>query len=145
MVLKLTSTTTDGTVVSGRNDTLNVTFVGCQADLDEYMYDVVILRDGAATSRPGEPVYKDDINEFRTRITGTFAPGQQGTDPTMAGISFSVLCGEINLPNQGLFQGQFSNQLTDNGTGSVNEDGSFTLKFNVSGVAGDFEQTYTRQ
>lgn len=146
LILKLTGTTTSGTVVSSLNDTLKITFVGCIAEIDQYTYTVTVLRDGApaGTVLTGEPIYKDGVNSFRTRTTAIFAPGTGGSDPAKGGVSFSVLCGEINLPTQGLLQNFFSNQVTDNGTGSVNEDGSFTLKFSVSGQ-GDFEQTFTRE
>lgn len=146
LVLKLTGTTTSGTVVSSLNNTLKITFVGCVAELEKYTYSVKLLKDGApaGTELTGEPIYKDDVNSFRTRTTAIFAPGTGGSDPAKGGVSFSVLCGEINFPTQGLLQGFYGNTVSDNGSGSVNADGSFTLKFTISGQ-GDFEQTYTRQ
>lgn len=149
LVLKLVSTSTDGTVVAASKNTLTITFVGCQADLDEYQYNVKVTNDasGVVSDRGTEIIYSEGINLFRTQSTATLGGNGQPVD--MQGFDFVVLCGDINIPSQGLFQGAFANnELVGTEATRVDEDGNFVLKYsaNYGGATGvlNFTAVYTR-
>ncbi len=152
----LTATTDDGSVVSAIHDTLDITFVGCQSDVYLYEYNVVTTRldNNQTLDRGTEVIYFESINNFRTATTATLGPNGQPEDTR--GFDFTVLCGVIVIPSQGLFQGAFaSNELVgidapedDEDGNTVDEDGNFTLYYsaNYGGATGvlNFRGVYTR-
>lgn len=145
LIINLTSTNSLGSVISSKGNSVAITFVGCLSTLDQENYALSVSRNGNTTvytTRTG--IDFEDVNVFQTQRTGTFTPGQQGTDPARAGLSFTDICGDLTIPTQGLYQGQFSNQVTDDGSGPVDANGNFELNFSVSGVTGGFTHTYTK-
>ncbi|RZJ34349.1 MAG: hypothetical protein EOO51_10110 [Flavobacterium sp.] len=110
LVLKLTSASGE-TVVGAEESTLTVKFVGCLADL-EGTYTITLKREstGAVSTQTNQHIVQTGTNQFRTENTGSFTPGQ-APDPNRQGFNFTVLCGEIVVPSQGLFDNQYSNEV----------------------------------
>ncbi|MDT0295530.1 hypothetical protein ACFQ3R_02250 [Mesonia ostreae] len=135
LILNLTSSSTDGVVISSLHNTLSISFVGCISDVADYTYNVTYTNeDSGSSSDLGQQVIyeNEEINSFRTESTGPFAPGGNGEPVDMSGVTFSVLCGDINIPDQGLFQGMFPNLVSQLEDTSVDpETGNFQLKYNV--------------
>ena len=156
LVLKLTSAS-GGAVIGMQYDTMRIVFVGCVADIAG-TYTVSLKREstGATTTQTAEIVTQTGINKFRTKNTGSFNPGQ-APDPTRQGFNFEVLCGNIVVPKQGLFDNQYSNEVVGvpmvtgdyiGLEGSVIDDNSFVIRYkaNAGGATGfiTWTATYTR-
>ena len=147
LVIKLTSVTTANGVISSLNDTLYVTFVGCQSTVHTSSYSLVTTRnsDGAQMNHGTESITLTSVNNFKTDTTGTWAVGTIAPDQ---GFSFIDICGAITLPAQGLAQNYYSNQVTGvvsantNGNhGIVHPNGDIEVNYQITFSAGD--QTYT--
>lgn len=145
----LTATADDGSVVSSIHDTLDVTFVGCQADLDEYTYTVVSTRltDNLTVNNGSvESITMTSVNNFRSGTVGQYGPGTS-TGPIGGenGYDFFVICGEVTIPSQNLVN-LYSNQVF--GAGSVDAaTGTMTNIFTITFAAGNrqYRSVYTRQ
>jgi len=150
--LKLTTTGSNGSVVSANDSLLQITFVGCVSDASDYNYNVVVTREdtGTVLNLGTEVLYFEGINNFRTFSSATLDGPGNGAPVDQSGIDFSVLCGEINIPSQGLFQGLFAgNEVVGTEVTTIDEDGNFELKYsaNYGGTTGvvNFTGVYTRQ
>ncbi len=156
VVVKLTSAT-EGTVIAEQYQYMRIIFVGCLADLAG-TYTVTITREstGVVSTQLNEVVTQTGINQFRTSNTGTFLPNQ-APDPTRQGFNFSVLCGEILVPSQGLFDNQYSNEVVGvpfiSGPavgleGKVIDENTFMIRYkaNAGGATGfiTWNATYVR-
>lgn len=153
IVIKLTSAS--GTTVVGQQySTMRIVFVGCLADLAG-TYTVSLLREstGAITTQTMEVVTETGTNSFRTTRTGSFNPGQ-APDPSRQGFNFEVLCGNIVVPKQGLFDNQYSNEVVgvpmssgpyEGLEGSVIDENSFKIRYkaNAGGATGFITWTAT--
>ena len=153
VVITLTSAT-EGVVIGEQYKSVTFNFVGCLADL-EGTWSVSVLREANNTtfSIPLETVTQTAINEFNGSSTGTFTPGQA---PDM-GFEFTVLCGTVEIPDQGLFMGAFGNRLEgvalEEGPGEgqhgyVSADGNtMVIRYRAEASANSFlyfTSTYTR-
>ena len=142
LVLKLTDAT--GSVVSAIHDTLTVTFVGCQSTVNAYSYQVQTTRDdGASVDQGTEPILLTSVNNFKAYTTGTWAWGSIAPDQ---GFDFIDICGAITVPDQGLAQNFYSNQVTGvvgaNGShGEVFANGDIQISYQITFTAGN--RTYT--
>ena len=146
--LILTATNDDGSVVSSIHDTLDVTFVGCKADLDEYTYTVVTTRltDNLLVNNQTENIAMTSVNNFRTETVGQYGPGAASGDiGGQNGYDLSVICGAVTISSQNLVN-LYSNQVF--GTGEVDaETGTMTNVFTITFAAGNrqYRSVYTRQ
>jgi len=142
------TTSTDGFVVNSLQQKLAITFVGCQSDLADYTYDVVITRENTGDQYIGtsESLIVEDVNTFQTQTVMHF-----GISP---GVHFVDICGTLTIPQHDLAD-TYSNQVTgaagpDGLGGSVDEFGNFTLRYHITGESsttgpwGDFTAVYTR-
>jgi hypothetical protein len=150
LILKLVDTN-DSSEVSSINDTLAITFVGCQSQLDVFAYDVRTVRtdDGsnALQALQTENITFESVNNFRTATVGPYGPGNTGAGPIGGtdGFSFSDVCGEITIESQNLVN-LYSNQVF--GTGSVDPDtGDIEMNYTITFGSGyrTFKATYTKQ
>lgn len=145
--LNLTATGDDGSVVSALNDTLDITFVGCQADLDEYTYNVRTIRltDNLLVNNQTESIVMTSVNNFRTDTVGQYGPGAASGDiGGENGYDFSVICGAVTIGNQNLVN-LYSNQVF--GSGSVDPaTGTMTNTYTITFTAGNrqYRSVYTR-
>lgn len=130
LILKLTSST-GNSVISSLNDTLEITFVGCQSTVNEFQYQVTTIRqsDNAVVKAGVESISELDVNFFKTESTGEFGPDSSfGPIAAENGFEFVDICGVITVNSQNLV-GAFSNQVS--GSGEVDpETGDIT--FNIS-------------
>ena len=128
LVLELTSVEGNAANVGTINELnlLRITFVGCSSAL-EGNYSLTTLRDdGGQTVRP-EAITLVGPNYFKTESTGTWATNSIAPD---TGLNFTDICGDINVPTQGLAQGYYSNQVYGvNPTGPDGEVDQTTLDF----------------
>lgn len=148
LVLNLTQASA-GTVVLQSSKEVAVTFVGCLADLaGTYTAVTVNAATGAVFTQANQTIFETGINSFRTTNTGTFSPGQAPNQ----GFNFTVLCGEVDVPSQGLFNGQYSNEVVGvpdetGADGHVINSNSFAIKYKANGGGGVYTTwttTYTR-
>lgn len=149
LILELTGVEGNAANVATLNELnlLRITFVGCSSQL-EGMYSLTTNRDdGFQTVRP-EAIVLTGPNVFKTESTGTWATGSIAPD---TGMNFSDICGEINVPQQGLCQGYYSNQVF--GTDPTGPDGqvdqttldfSYTYWITFSAGNRQYEAVYTR-
>lgn len=155
LVIKLTGVTGADGIVSQNNSTFTVNFVGCQADLAG-TYSVATVREstGSVLNQVNQTITEVSTNYFLTQNTATLTPNQIGTGQ---GFYFNVLCGEITVPSQGLFQGVYPNEVVgvpmDSGDyagleGAVISDNQFKIRYkaNYGGATGfvTVTSTYTR-
>ena len=96
-----------------------------------------------------EVVALTSVNNFKTDTTGTWAVGSIAPDQ---GFSFVDICGAITVPDQGLAQNYYSNQVTgitgSNGShGEVLANGDMTISYQITFGSGDRTYTnyYTKQ
>lgn len=157
LVVKLSSAS--GAVVGAQYNTIRIVFVGCVADIAG-TYSVSVLREstGATLVRPNETITETGINKFMTSSSGTLA-NTSSPDPSRAGFHFEVLCGDIVVPSQGLFDGQYPGNevvgvpFADGALvgleGKVIDENTFKIRYkaNYGGATGfvTFVATYTRQ
>ncbi|MBD3583393.1 hypothetical protein [Flavobacterium selenitireducens] len=155
LVIELTQVSGDGNIVSYNNRLVTVNFVGCLADL-EGNYNVSTLREstGQVLNQTDQQIDEVDVNYFVTENTATLTPNQIAGPQ---GFNFEVLCGEITVPSQGLFQGAYPNNVVgvpfDSGEfaglqGVVMSDNQFKIRYQVNygGATGivTVVSTYTR-
>lgn len=144
LVLKLTSTNSDNSVISSLNDTLEITFVGCQSTVNESQYQVTTIRqsDDLLVKSGVESISMVDVNVFKTESTGPFGPdsagGPIGPNPDDQGFVFRDICGDITIDSQNLV-GAFSNQVS--GSGIVDPD-TGDITFTVFITFGEDIETY---
>lgn len=152
LVVKLTSAS--GAVVGAQYSTLKIVFVGCVADIaGTYTLEITRESTGNTTTMTNEVVTEVGINKFRTTNTGTFTPGQAPNQ----GFTFEVLCGNIVVPSQGLFNNAFSNEVVGvpmvtgdyiGLEGKVIDENTFVIRYkaNAGGATGyiTFTAVYTR-
>ena len=151
LVLKLTSLSDSNSVISANHETLTVTFVGCQSTVNASMYSLLVTRDDGATYNQGtEAITLTSVNNFKTVTTGGWAAG--AIAPPDQGFNFVDICGKITVPNQGLCQNYYSNQVTGvtgtNGAhGEVLANGDIKISYKITFTAGDRTYTnyYTKQ
>jgi len=150
LILDLVSVQNDGALIAAQNNQLVVTFVGCQADAHLYDYQVttVQLSNGNLVNNQVENIALTSVNNFRTRTVGSFgvgaASGSLVPPANYDGYNFSVICGEITVPEQNL-GGYYSNLVF--GSGSIDQDtGTITVTYTVTFGSGDraYTSTYTR-
>lgn len=118
LILKLTSTNSEGSVISSLNNTLQITFVGCQSTVDEFQYQVTTIRqsDNAVVKSGIESIEEISVNFFRTESTGEFGPDSDfGPIAAQNGFTFTDICGDITVASQNLASA-FSNQVSGSGT-----------------------------
>lgn len=148
VVINLTQASA-GTVVLQSSKQVSVTFVGCLADLaGTYTAVTVNAATGSTFTQVNQTITETGINSFITTNTGTFSPGQAPNQ----GFNFSVLCGEIDVPSQGLFNGQYTNEVvgvpdSSGADGHVIDANSFSIKYKANGGGGVYTTwttTYTR-
>lgn len=153
LVLRLTSATGE-TVVGEQDSVLVIKFVGCLADLDG-IYTISLKREstGVVSTQTNQHVTETGVNQFITENTGSFTPGQ-APDPNRQGFNFTVLCGEIVVPSQGLFDNQYSNEVVGvpmvegdyvGFEGHVIDANSFVIRYkaNAGGATGFITWTAT--
>lgn len=149
LVLTLTQASA-GTVVLQSSKQISVAFVGCLADLaGTYTAVTVNANTGGTLTQLNQAITETGINSFITQNTGTFNPGQAPNQ----GFHFTVLCGEINVASQGLFNGQYAgNEVvgvpdSSGAAGHVIDANSFSIKYKANGGGGVYSTwttTYTR-
>ncbi|MGX1023168.1 hypothetical protein [Psychroflexus sp. MBR-150] len=142
LILKLTSTNSEGSVISSLNNTLQITFVGCQSTVDLYDYQVTTVRqsDNALVKFGVESLEQLEVNFFRTESTGPYGPDSAGGPiASQNGFTFTDICGDITVSKQGLANGTYSNQVY--GSGSVDpETGNIQITVTIEFPSGN--QTY---
>ena len=111
--------------------------VNCLSDLAG-TYDLVITRDdGSVYDRPGEIITETSPGKYATTLTGGWTPGAYLPDQ---GFDFEDVCGELTVPEQGLFHDYYSNLVV--GGGFVNPGtGVITIVHTIDFSAGP--STYT--
>lgn len=146
LLLDLVSVQGDEGIISENNSQLKITFVGCQADYQDYTYSMTIVRaDGVVRGENLiEGISLKGVNSFRTETVGDFGitRGTYGGEP---GFTFNDVCGEITVPDQNLLS-IFGNQVY--GSGSFDsETGDITITYAVEfgGNPTFYTATYTRQ
>ena len=149
VVLTLTQATS-GTVVLQSANEISVNFVGCLADLaGTYTAVTVNVATGGTLTQLNQAITETGTNSFITQNSGTFNPGQAA----IQGYHFSVLCGEIDVPSQPLFNGQFGALELVGVPDSSGSDGhvidadSFVVKYKANPGSGNYltwTTTYTR-
>lgn len=131
--LNLDSTSGANSVISALGKSLEITFVGCQSELNLYNYSVIVTRgDGAQWNHGVQDIRFEAANTFKTRTTGSWADGTLA--PPDQGYVFTDVCGDLNVADQNLMD-YYSNQVY--GVNALGPDGS------VDSVTGDFEVEYT--
>ena len=148
LVIDLVSVANDDAVVAAQNSTLTINFVGCQADFDQYTYNVQTVRvsTGAIVNNQAETIEMTSTNSFRTATVGQYGPGAASGDiGGDNGYAFDSVCGVITIPEQNLVN-LYSNMVF--GSGSVDpETGTITNTVTITFTAGNrtYITTYTRQ
>ncbi|MAS21293.1 MAG: hypothetical protein CMF34_13730 [Leeuwenhoekiella sp.] len=148
LILKLTGTNGDSSVISELNDELAITFVGCQSQLNQYTYQVTTTRDadGGVENSQLETISLLSVNTFRTATVGPFGPGaRRGDIGGTNGFTFEDVCGTITISSQNLVS-LYSNQVY--GTGEVDpETGNITFKYAItfSGAPTFYTSVFVRQ
>jgi len=142
LIIDLTTTSTDNSVVSSLNNQLTVTFVGCQSNVADFTYFVTTTRDsdGSVRSSGLENISVNGVNDFRTESTARF--GANGLQPLPAGrpgFDFLDVCGDITIPKQSL-NGVYTNQVF--GTGKV-DPATGNIEFNYTVTFGDTNGLFT--
>jgi len=152
LVLNLISTDSDNAVVSSNNDVLEITFVGCQSQLDQFTYTVNTTRisNGNLVASSVETFTSPSVNEFSTVSTGPYGPNSTGyaggSIAANNGFTFIDICGEITISNQGLANNAYSNEVY--GSGTVDPDtGTITLTYTITFGSGNqtFESVFVQQ
>lgn len=155
LVLDLTAADSTGApaVVAASNSRIAITFVGCNSQLAQEdnnftNYFMQLTReDGSSVSR-NEVIEWVAPNQFLTESTGVWGINSIAPDTSM---NFEVICGEVFVPNQGLCQGFYSNEVygvnLDGPDGLVdletlNFDMSYIITFGSGPLRHDV--TYTR-
>lgn len=155
LALEITSVEGDAANVGTINNLnfLFITFVGCNSQLAQdgtfgnYFLD--LMREDGSTRQAFEVVEWIGPNQFLTESTGHW--GINGIAPDTS-MNFEDVCGEVSVPNQGLAQGYYGNQVF--GTNLTGPDGSVdqtTLDFDLSYIITfgtgplQHDSTYTRQ
>lgn len=150
LILNLTGTSNDNSTISQQNDQLAITFVGCQSQLDQFTYNVTTTRvsDGALMAVAEETIVMESVNVFSTESTGPYGPNtteyasSQNPIAPESGYTFTDICGEITIEDQGLAMNTYSNQVY--GSGEVDpETGNFTVTYTVTFASGN--QTYVSE
>ncbi|WP_055446738.1 hypothetical protein [Lacinutrix mariniflava] len=151
LILNLISTTDGNSTVGSNVNKLSISFVGCVSNASDFQYSVVTTREdtGDVFVLGIETVYFESVNNFRTTSSGSLAVGGNGAPVDESGIDFSVLCGDINIPTQGLLQGLFAGNLVEQVEAtSIDANGDFELKYSADygGATGviNFTGVYTK-
>lgn len=149
LILNLDAVSGAPATISALGDSLAITFVGCQTALNNFNYSVVTSRDDGATLNQGvEDLRLTAANTLKTRTTGLWSDGQ--LPPPDHGMTFTDVCGDLNVPAQNLME-FYSNQVA--GTNLAGPDGTvdaatgnFSLSYSISFSAGSrtYVTTYTR-
>ncbi|TQD34822.1 hypothetical protein [Haloflavibacter putidus] len=147
LILNLTEVIQGEAVISSVNNTLAITFVGCQSDVNEYTYNVTTTRlsDGALMGSDEENIMEIGVNNFKTESTGPYGVGNYAGGDIGGGdngFTFIDICGQITVSSQNLV-GAYSNQVF--GAGSVDpETGVITITYTITYSSGDsvFESVY---
>lgn len=143
LVLDVTATI-DGVVVSESSKQMRINFVGCKSALSGSTYNVQITRreTGQVTNRSGVSINDVSVNNFQTTYVGAW--------PLTPGVRFEDICGKLYIVSHDLAD-TYSNQVTaaagpNNLAGEVDENGNFTLTYNISLGApwGDYDAVYTK-
>lgn len=148
LILTLTGTNGDSSLISELNDELAITFVGCQSQLNQFTYQVTTTRDadGRVENNQLETITFLDVNTFRTATVGPFGPGARSGDiGGTNGFTFEDVCGDITISNQSLVS-LYSNEVY--GTGEVDpETGNITFKYAItfSGAPTFYTSVFVRQ
>ncbi len=135
LILNLTEVVQGEAVISSLNNTLAITFVGCQSDLNEYTYNVTTIRldDGALMGSDEENIMEIGVNNFKTESTGPYGVGNYAGGDIGGGengFTFIDICGQITISSQNLV-GAYSNQVF--GAGSVDpETGIITMTYTIT-------------
>lgn len=145
-ILKVTLTSaTNGGVISTLNESVEITFIGCQSTLADYTYDVVVTQDdGSVTNQGIEGITSPSVNLFHTETTGRWAAGAYTANQ---GYEFTDVCGELVIANQGLFMGLYGNQVYTVNPGAVAANGDFEITYAItfSGEPTFYTAVYTKQ
>lgn len=151
LILNLTSTTSDGAVVSSIDDQLAITFVGCQSNVDDFTYEVTTIResDQAQLKKGIETLTMPEVNNFVTQSTGGYgldAVGGSLVPPANRdGFLFNDICGDITIPEQSL--GDLYSNLVY-GSGEVDpETGDISLRYAIEfdGEPSWYVSTFVKQ
>lgn len=144
LILKLVSTDTPETTISDLNRVVEISFIGCRSTLADSQYNVVVVRDDGSTKDHGtESLTSPGVNTFVTETTGLYNKGQYSATQ---GFTFVDICGSITVEKQGLFNGQYSNQVYTVEPGKVDENGNFVITYAITfdGKPTFFTATYTK-
>ena len=155
LIVKLTSSTAGSTVAGQvKYNTLRIVFVGCLSNIvtgalgstDSFAC-TIVRDDGGTWYRGNEIVELVDINTYKSTTTGGWAAGTIAPDQ---GYNFMDICGDISVPQQGLCQGYYSNEvygLTDDGTDGTVVDFStgndYEITYEITFAAGNRQYTNT--
>ena len=140
LILNLDSVTGAPAVISALGNQLRITFVGCQSALNNFTYNCMVTRDDGAQWNHGvQDIRLLSPNTLKTRTTGGW---QDGTlDPPDQGLTFTDVCGDLNIDAQNLME-YYSNQVT--GTNLAGPDGqvdaatgNFSFEYEITFAAGN--------
>jgi hypothetical protein len=138
------TTSSAGVVVSATENVQTINFVGCQSAIADFSYEMTVTSSTGAVYGPViETVLMESVNSFMTYSAGTWAPPLNPGH----GIRFEDICGTLTMPaHQGLVD-VYSNDVTPRGTGTVDADGNFTLRYTIDFAAGarDYTAVYIKQ
>lgn len=103
-------------------------------------YNVTTVRDDGGVRTWTETITEIGVGTYLTQYVGTWDPP---LNPE-GGFIFSDVCNEINVPQQDLAYGMYSNQVYSHKVGKVNDDGSFVIDYTIEFASGNatYSSTY---
>lgn len=140
LILNLDSVTGAPAVISALGNQLKITFVGCQSALNNFTYNCLVTRDDGAQWIHGvQDIRLLSPNTLKTRTTGGWSAGTLA--PPDQGLTFTDVCGDLNIDAQNLME-YYSNQVT--GTNLAGPDGqvdaatgNFSFEYEITFAAGN--------
>lgn len=136
---------TDGSeVFAGPTDGTFTLTVSCSSDLAGTYSLNVVTSNGRNVTFPDEVITEVSPGYYKTTSTYTWAVGSIAPDQ---GFNFTDVCGELNVPDQGLAQGYYSNDVFNTEAGFVDgATGDLKIFYTVNFASGDVlcVATYTK-
>lgn len=139
-------TKTDGSVIfAGPTDGSYSITVSCSSDLAGTYDLTMVSSNGYVINFPDEVITEVSPGYYKTTSIYAWAVGSIAPDQ---GFNFSDVCGELNVPDQDLAQGYYSNDVFNTEAGYVDSvTGDLKIFYTVSFASGDVTcvGTYTKK
>lgn len=146
ITFKTKMTKSDGSVIyAGPNDGSYSITVSCSSDLAGTYDLTMVSSNGYVINFPNEEITEVSPGYYKTTSIYAWSVGSIAPDQ---GFNFSDVCGQLNVPDQDLAQGYYSNDVFNTEAGYVDgATGDLKIFYTVSFSSGDVTcvGTYTKK